>query len=76
MRTAKRFAERQDGFVEGMTVWLIGGWGSGYNVSLDLGSEFSDWPLTDIEPADAAVLRARPEIIESTFDRVKCGFTT
>ena len=22
------------------------------------------------------VLRARPEIIESTFDRVKCGFTT
>ena len=61
MRTAKQFAERQDGFVEGMTVWLIGGWGSGYNVSLDLGSEFSDWPLIDIEPADAAVLRVNED---------------
>lgn len=35
IRSAKRFSEKQSGFVEGMTVWLIGGWGSGYSLSLE-----------------------------------------
>jgi len=43
MRSAKQFAEQQVGFVEGMTLWLIGGWGSGYNVRLERDPELDDW---------------------------------
>jgi hypothetical protein len=56
MRSAKRFAEQQAGFVEGMTLWLIGGWGSGYNASFERDQELEGWLLVPVEPADAALL--------------------
>lgn len=56
MHSAKQFAEKQAGFVEGMSLWLIGGWGSGYNVRLERDPELEDWYLVPVEPADAALL--------------------
>lgn len=58
IRDAKRFAEQQSSFVEGMSVWLIGGWGSGYSLRLKNDRELRSWLFVEVEPADAALLGA------------------
>lgn len=53
---ARDHATSQPGFVEGMTLWLAGGWGSGRGLQEEIGDD--DWPLQLLEPGDAAVLGA------------------
>jgi len=52
------FARAQPGFVEGMTLWLAGGWGSARAITDSSLLNDPTWPLLVLEPADAAVLGA------------------
>ena len=52
------FARAQSGFVEGMTLWLAGGWGSARAITDAALLNDQAWPLLVLEPADAAVLGA------------------
>ena len=56
IRAARAAASARAGFVEGMTVWLTGGWGAGRSFEADRDPALADWPLITLEPADAVVL--------------------
>lgn len=56
---ARDHAKSQRRFVEGITLWIAGGWGSARVLQDDLGND--DWPLKLVEPADAVVLGACEE---------------
>jgi hypothetical protein len=58
MREAREAFRAWDGFVEGMTLWLAGGWGAGRSFEFDRNAQDMSWPLIVVEPADAALLSA------------------
>lgn len=56
IRSAKSFMEKCEGYIEGMTLLLSGGWGGGRSISLDRSGDLATWPIIALEPADAAIL--------------------
>lgn len=53
---ARATARDAQGFREGFSLWLAGGWGSGRSIPAHLIDRFPDWPVIIIEPGDACVL--------------------
>jgi hypothetical protein len=60
IRTAKKFAENQERFREGMTLLILGGWGRGIPIEFDA-EGLEDWPVTGIAPSDTLVFGASRE---------------
>ena len=58
MRKMREAFRTRDNFIEGMTLWLAGGWGAGRSFKFDHNAEDLSWPLIVLEPADAALLSA------------------
>jgi hypothetical protein len=56
MQKAKADAQNREGFVEGVTIWIVGGWGCGRGFPQF--DEHPEWPLIALAPADALVLGA------------------
>jgi|SRR5579862_5759268 len=58
MRDSRKTFRARDDFVEGMTLWLAGGWGAGHSLEFDRDTDDTSWPFMLLEPADAALLNA------------------
>jgi hypothetical protein len=58
MRSAREAFRANDDFVEGMTLWIAGGWGAGRSLEFDRDADDLSWPFIMLEPADAALLNA------------------
>ncbi|MCP3463067.1 hypothetical protein [Bradyrhizobium sp. CCGUVB23] len=56
MRRARVEAAESPNFVEGMTLWLCGGWGAGRSFEYIAENELPDWTFTAVEPADMATM--------------------
>jgi hypothetical protein len=55
--SAKQRMEALDGFKEGATLLLCGGWGAGHGLDFDQ-SGLEDWTIMSLEPVDAMILGA------------------
>ena len=56
IRSAKSHMETLDGYREGMTLVLLGGWGAPRILSYPRPPDLADWLIVTLEPADAAVM--------------------